>query len=59
MEKTKKVYSLFLAKDLCRLGHKIVGLELNKYQNKQIYIFECNDKFEDDFGRLSIAFNKK
>lgn len=51
--KTKKVFSLFLAMDLCELGHKIVALELNKSQNKQIYVFEFNDSFDKDFNELS------
>ncbi len=57
--KTKKVFSLFLAKDLCRLGHRIVDIELNKEQHKQIYVFEVDDNFSKDFDRLSKGFKSK
>lgn len=50
--KTKKIFSLFLAMDLCKLGHKIVGLELNKEQRKQVYVFEWSNQLEEDFGKV-------
>lgn len=50
--KSKKVFSLFLAMDLCSLGHKIVRLELNKEQRKQVYVFEVNETFEEDFRKI-------
>lgn len=57
--KVKKIFSLFLAKDLLRLGHKIIGIEYNKPQNKEIYIFEVTDNFMDDFKRLSDRFKQQ
>lgn len=57
--KTKKVFSLFLAMKLCKRGHKIVGLELNKIQNKQVYVFEVDDTLEVDFGKLIKEHNEK
>lgn len=57
--KTKKVFSLFLAMDLCRMGNKIIGLELNKQQNKQVYVFEYTEKFEKDFTKIKEEYNKK
>lgn len=50
--KTKKVFSLGLAKGLLALGYVIVGLEYNKQQGKQVYVFKVEGNFESDFGRI-------
>lgn len=48
----KKVFSLGLAKDLLSLGYVIVGLEYNRQQDKQVYVFKVDGKFEEDFGKI-------
>ncbi len=59
--KTKKVFSLGLAKDLLALGYVIVGLEYNIKQGKQVYVFKIEGDFESDFGKVRKNFerNKK
>lgn len=50
--KTKKVFSLGLAKGLLSLGYVIVGLEYNRQQEKQVYIFKVEGDFDKDFTKL-------
>lgn len=50
--KTKKIFSLGLAKGLLALGYVIVGLEYNRQQDKQVYIFKVEGEFEKDFSKL-------
>ena len=57
--KTKKVFSVFLAKDLCELGHKIIKLEYLKNENKQVFVFEVSGEFEKDFKTLSLSHKSK
>lgn len=57
--KTKKVFSLGLAKALLMLGYVIVGLEYNRQQNKQVYVFKVEGDFEKDFSRIKSVFNSR
>lgn len=54
--KTKKVFSLGLAKSLLALGYVIVGIEYNKFQNKQVYVFKVEGDFEKDFSKVKEEF---
>ena len=41
------------------MGNKIIGLELNKQQNKQVYVFEWSEKLEQDFGIIRKIHQKQ
>lgn len=57
--RTKKVFSLGLAKGLLALGYVIVGLEYNRQQNKQVYVFKVEDEFDEDFATVRRTFEKQ
>lgn len=59
MMETKKIFSVFLARDLCRLGHRIIDIEYSKEEKKQVYVFEYSDKFDIDFGDIKSKFKNK
>lgn len=50
--KTKKVFSLGLAKILLSLGYVIVDLEYNRQQDKQVYVFKVEGDFDKDFDKI-------
>ena len=52
MIKTKKVFSLGLAKILLSLGYVIVDLEYNRQQDKQVYVFKVEGDFDKDFDKI-------
>lgn len=56
--KTKEIFTYGLAKLLLSKGHKIVDLGYDKKHKRQIFIFEVDEFFIDDFSKLQDNFKK-
>lgn len=57
--KTKEIFSLGMAKELLKLGHKIVEIKDNRKYNKLIFVFESSEKIYEDITRINSEYKNK
>lgn len=53
MKKTIAIFSIEFAQEMFRLGHKAIGVEVNKHEpERQVYYFEIDQCAIDDYEML-------
>lgn len=48
-----------MAKELLKLGHKIVEIKDNRKYNKLIFVFESSEKIYEDITRINSEYKNK
>jgi hypothetical protein len=57
--KKKEIFSLGLAKELLKLGYKIVEIKDNRKYNKLIFVFEGTEELYKDITHITNKYKKE